>query len=226
MISHKHKCIFVHIPKTAGTSINSFFYPGVVFKTREPDYEKLFGWCPERKLHMQHATAKQLLETGLIKQEHWDEYFKFSFVRNPWDRAYSDYIWLQKFSKINGSFKSFINKEKEFKEVLNDNSNPSFLGDHLWEQSSFFDLEGKYKVDFIGRFENFNEDVTTILNKLSIDEEFKVFENKGKRKSDYSLFYTNSNKKLVESKYKRDIKYFNYHFEDNRKGIHLIKKIM
>ena len=68
MISHKHKCIFIHIPKTAGTSINTFFHPGVDFHYDKPDYDRLFGWCPERKFHMQHATSKQLLETEPMKK--------------------------------------------------------------------------------------------------------------------------------------------------------------
>ena len=127
MISHKHKCIFIHIPKTAGTSIYSFFYPEVSFHFENPDYERLFGWCPKRKLHMQHATSKQLLETELITEEEWNTYYKFAFVRNPWDRAYSDYMWMQEFTNVKGSFNAYINREKVFKNILNDKSNNKYL---------------------------------------------------------------------------------------------------
>lgn len=226
MISHKHKCIFIHIPKTAGTSINSYFHPGIPFHYKNADYERLFGWCPKRKIHMQHATAKQLLELELVSEEVWNEYFKFTFVRNPWDRAYSDYKWIQEFSGVKGSFKSYLNKEKEFKDILNDNSNYNYLGDHLSLQTEFFDFSGKYKVDYMGKFENFALDIQFILNSLSIYSKFDIHSNKSVRKNDYSLFYTNTMKKMVDELYKDDIEKLDYSFKDNRKGLHFIKKLI
>ena len=224
MISHRHKCIFIHIPKTAGTSINSFFHPGVKFHFKKPDYERLFGWCPKRQLHMQHATSKQLLETELITEEQWNEYYKFTFVRNPWDRAYSDYIWIKKFANVKGSFKNYIKKEKGFKNIFNDNTNENYLGDHLIPQTIFFDIEGKYKLDFVGNFENFSVQIQDVLKALNIRKNFDVFQNRTKRIKDYSKFYTNSNKNLVEQIYEKDIKLLNYSFEDQRKGCYALKK--
>ncbi|MFT7072988.1 sulfotransferase family 2 domain-containing protein [Patiriisocius sp. Uisw_017] len=226
MISHKHKCIFIHIPKTAGTSINSFFFPEVTFHFKNPDYERLFGYCPKRKLHMQHATSKQLIETGLVTEKQWGSYFKFTFVRNPWDRAYSDYKWVKGFSGVDGNFKSFINATGNFKKILRDNSENTYLGDHLLSQSSFFDKEGLYVPDFIGRFENFSDDIKTIITKLKIEKEFDVFKNKGLRKKDYSRFYTNSRKNLIDIKYCEDIVRFDYSFVDMRTGVNLIKKFL
>lgn len=223
MISHEHKCIFIHIPKTAGMSIYKFFHPGINFHHNNPDYERLFGWCPKRKLHMQHATARQLLETELITEEDWKTYFKFAFVRNPWDRAYSDYLFIQDFSGIKGSFKSYLNKEREFKEILNDNSNSSFLGDHLLSQTEFFD-EGKYELDFVGRFENFQKDIQIVLDKLKIKEKFKEHQNSSRRVKKYADFYKGSEVKLVQEKFIDDILKFNYCFEDNRTGINKLKK--
>ena len=105
MISHKHKCIFIHIPKCAGTSIKYFLFPDENVHWFDANYEVVHGWCPQRKFFMQHATSKQLVETGLISREQWDTYFKFTFVRNPWDRAVSDYFWMMKDRKIKDSFK-------------------------------------------------------------------------------------------------------------------------
>ncbi|WP_139854867.1 sulfotransferase family 2 domain-containing protein [Aequorivita sinensis] len=226
MISHELKCIFIHIPKTAGTSINEFFHPGVKFKVTPPDYERLFGWCPIRKLHMQHATSKQLLETGLVTEEQWNTYFKFTFIRNPWDRTYSDYLWMQKYSGIKGSFNNYLNKSNEFAEILNDRSTEKYLGDHLLNQTDFFDFEGKFKPDFIGRFENFENDISLVLEHLSINKTFNLHKNKTKRYSHYSNFYTNSRQKKVANIFKNDVSLLSYSFENRREGLKKIKRFL
>ncbi|TNJ45776.1 sulfotransferase family 2 domain-containing protein [Tamlana fucoidanivorans] len=226
MISHKHKCIFIHIPKTAGTSINSFFHPGVKFHFDNADYERLFGWCSKRQLHMQHATAKQLLETELVTQEQWDSYFKFTFVRNPWDRSYSDYQWIQEFTKIKGSFKDYIRGKGVFKDIFNNKSKSSYLGDHLLTQTSFFDFEGKFKPNFVGRFEDFQSDIKTVLKELHIEEDFNIFTNKSKRKNDYSIFYTKTKKKMVDDRYEKDIKLLDYDFIDGKSGLQKLKNFV
>ncbi len=226
MISHRYKCIFIHIPKTAGTSINSFFYPGTKFHYASPDYKRLFGWCPKRKLHMQHATARQLIETNLITEEHWNTYYKFTFVRNPWDRAYSDYIWIKNFSKVSGSFREYILKTGEFKKIFTNKTSNRYLGDHLLPQTDFFEFEGVFKPDFIGRFEQFKSDIQSVISHLEINKKFEVYQNKSKRKSDYSLFYTETKKKLVEKKFQADIQMLHYEFEDNRRGFYKLKKFL
>ena len=189
------------------------------------DYDNIYGWCPIRKIHMQHATPKQLIETELISEKKWNEYFKFCFVRNPWDKAYSDYLWMMKDRKIKGSFKSFITKKDAFKNVLTDRNDKSYRGDHLLPQSDFFN--SIYGMDFIGRFENLIEDVSRINKILNFDKDFDLHENQSLKKyRHYSLFYSNSDKKLIEDLYKNDIKELNYKFEDRRKGIYAIKKII
>lgn len=226
MISHKHKCIFIHIPKTAGTSINTFFHPGVVFKTLPPDYDRLFGWCSKRQIHLQHATSKQLVELGLVSEKVWNDYFKFTFVRNPWDRAYSDYIWIQKFSGVKGTFKNYIHKTNEFEVILNDTTNHHYLGDHLMAQTDFFDFKGNYKMDFIGRFESFENDITQVNERLGINTPFAKHENKGNRHSKYSDFYTTTMKKWVDKKFKKDIELLDYQFDNNRTGFKKLKQFL
>lgn len=207
-------------------SILSFFHPGVKFQQTEPDYERLFGWCPKRKIHLQHATARQLLETKLISDQHWSEYYKFTFVRNPWDRAYSDYIWMHKYSGLNDTFKNYLNKKGKFRTILTDDSSQYFVGDHLRPQTDYFDFEGNLKPDFIGRFENFAADIAKVLETLSIEQPFNVYENSTVRKKEYSHFYTNTNKTLVSKRFRRDIQALNYHFEDKRSGLLALKRLL
>ncbi|SFU61865.1 Sulfotransferase family protein [Pustulibacterium marinum] len=229
MISHEHKCIFIHIPKCAGSSIFNYFIDRKTHDVswKKPNYEVLYGWCPKRKIHLQHATAKQLIETELISEAHWKEYFKFTFVRNPWDRAYSDYLWIQKDTGAKGSFKDFILKQKGFKKVLMDNSEMSYRGDHTILQTDFFDNEGLCQMDFVGRFENLQTDFSRVINELDLEASFSQHEKRNvQRKMHYSEFYTGSKKRLVEEAYKEDITLLGYHFKDRKKGIQKIKKIL
>jgi sulfotransferase famil protein len=225
MICHRSKIIFIHIPKCAGSSIRDFYFDDPKLDWKTPNYELLYGWCPKRRLNLQHATPKQLIEGNLITEKNWNEYFKFSFVRNPWDRAYSDYKWIKKDSCIKGTFKEYILKTGEFDKIFNDNSIKTYRGDHLLQQIEF--VNDDYLLDFVGKFENLHNDITKINNHIGFNKVFDKHEKKNrKRFKHYSLFYTDTKKKLVEHKFKNDIENFGYHFEDLRKGINKLKKYL
>lgn len=88
-ISHKHKLIFVHNPKCAGTSIINYF--------------DLEDWG--------HQHAVKLKEKY---SEYWDEYKKFVVIRNPWDRFYSNYRYIkmeENYYHYNYSITAFNNPE-------------------------------------------------------------------------------------------------------------------
>lgn len=225
MISHKYKCIFIHIPKCAGSSVFKFLSDNTKVDWKKPNYDLLYGWCPERKLHLQHATAKQLLDTGLISKTNWESYTKFTIVRNPWDRALSDYVWIKKDTKTEGSFNDFINKTGNFTEVLTNNEDKKYRGDHLLNQTDFFDFEGKYSVDKIIRFENLNIELPEFFKTLDIN---KIFENIHEKKSikkikHYSHFFTKSKRRLIEINYNKDINQLEYSFKDRKSGLQIIK---
>lgn len=226
MISHKHKVIFIHIPKSAGSSVFKYFLPERNINWKNPDYEVLYGWCPKRRIHLQHATTKQLLETELITEEQWKTYYKFTIVRNPWDRAYSDYLWIQDDRKVYDSFYNFIYKKGKFKKILNDNSNMNYRGDHLLNQTDFFSLDNEWKVDSVLRFEELDTEMKQLTKKLNLKEKFDIHIQKSNRKfKHYSHFYTNTRMKLIKNNYHNDIIKLNYVFEDKKQGLYKIKKI-
>ncbi|MDO6760238.1 sulfotransferase family 2 domain-containing protein [Tamlana sp. 2_MG-2023] len=214
MISHKHKCIFIHIPKTAGSSINKYLTEGKSFDWRIPNYEYLYGWCPERQIHMQHATAKQMLELELVTQQQWDEYYKFTFVRNPWDRAYSDYLWVMKDTGTKGSFEDFLLKKGGFSVVLSDKTKKEFRGDHLLKQTEFFDTNKnqQFSVNKVGRFENLKEDLSEIKEILGIKNDKKYFEKKNSNKMAFYDFYQINQINLVKRQYQKDIDLLEYNY--------------
>ena len=88
MISHKHKCIFIHIPKCGGTSIED-----ALFKPRNERTIKDL-WSGPNKYQtggLQHLMASHIIEE--VGGDLFDEYFKFSFVRNPWEKMVSQFTF-------------------------------------------------------------------------------------------------------------------------------------
>lgn len=216
MIDHKNKVIFIHIPKCAGSSVEYFF--GIKpFDWQIPNYKNLTGWCEKRKIHLHHATPKELLETELIDEQTWHSYKKFTIVRNPWGRAYSDFVWLNRFNFINCSFEDFLLKKGKLSKILTDQSHKSYRGDHLYPQVDFLKIEGKIVIDNILRFENLKVEFEGFLKSNGISQQHLPHDKKSKKHfKHYSHFYNVDEIELVGEIYKDDIEFLDYKFEDKR----------
>ena len=93
MISHKHNFIFIHIPKTGGTSVEE-----VLFEKEEFTERNLWmGMTNFRNRYqtdgLQHLASKHVLTE--VGKETFFYYFKFTFVRNPWDKAISQWLYTR-----------------------------------------------------------------------------------------------------------------------------------
>lgn len=221
MISHEHKCIFIHISKCAGTSVER----ALGLKNRELNYDILYGWCPKNRLYLQHATPQQLLDFGYINKEDWDSYYKFIIIRNPWDRAYSDYLWAISNENLFDSFSNFLYGKGKFKASLSKKKDYN-ISDHLYPQNDYFSIDGTIiAYDKIIRFEYIMKGLHELAEQLSIPiEVFNKQENVNrKRFKHYSLFFTERRKNLVKQRYAQDINSFDYTFEDRRNFLDGIK---
>jgi chondroitin 4-sulfotransferase 11 len=204
MVSHEHRCIFVHIPKTAGNSINRVF--GV-------------SWQDHKDLQ------RYFTELG---PELFASYFKFAVVRNPWDRLFSDYNYQRKKSRGNNS-KLFLFTDRGLKRNFAewaqtaladpDYYNPAQWGGevsptiHRWSpQIDWISVDGKPQVDFIARLEHLSEDFRVVCRRLGLRPERLPHRNR-RLHLHYSHYYDRTTRDLVAAYYARDIAQFGYDFE-------------
>lgn len=218
MISHKHKCIFIHVSKCAGSSIEKAFNIKINDNT-EKNNINLFGWNSRTEMFLQHATPQQLLDYNFITHEEWASYFKFIVVRNPYDRAISDYKWLLKDSGITDSFENFLKAKGKFERILTIKDYWTYRGDHLVNQLDYFKLNDSIiEYDLVLRFESLTEDLETLCSRLALPSNFfikRVNTNTNKKKH-YSKYYNTKLKEMVEQKYWNDLSFLNYSFNDKR----------
>lgn len=190
MINHEHKFIFIHIPKTAGTSMEDFFIDRFNLKRKDHIY-----WCDERNQWAQHFTLAEL------ESHKYDDYFKFAFVRNPWERVVSACMYRK--SSIRNFLMHDLTKNIEGKK------DPAR---HQMAQHEFLiDYYGKYKADFVGRFENLQGDFNHVCDRIGIKRGKLPHSNKTEH-GHYSEYYNYDTKNLVARRYAKDIKYFGYEY--------------
>lgn len=228
MLCHKYKCIFVHIPKVAGQSVEHVFVNllGLTWETRS---SLLLKHNDDPKLgppRLAHLTAKEYLTHGYVTEEQFSTYFKFSFVRNPWARLVSEY---------NARYSSTY----EFKRWLFEYFPKLGWSDeyrHIIPQYDFlYDNNQNCLVDFIGKFERLQEDFGDVCNKIGIEYTKLPHVNKSARKNmiknllpnlknfiyyggnkiynDYREYFDSESCEFVELLYGKDINNFGYEFE-------------
>ena len=208
MISHKFKFIYVPIIKTGTTSIvrhlRTLDNETIVYKTKH--------WCISDFLDM-------------YPDNH--DYFRFSFVRNPWDRMVSLYFYLDKQIDLNATFEEYIKKLNNKNWLFDTNSSveklnidrqnglregtPAELPQFGWLINTK-DTENQC-MNFIGKFENLQEDFDTICDKIGIPKQQLPHKNATKHKH-YTEYYDDETRSIVAEKYAKDIEYFGYKFGD------------
>lgn len=194
-INKQHKLLFIHIPKNGGTSIENFFnmMGNDSFYGGNSITESGVLYSP------QHLTPN-LLQKYLGKNI-YDTYFKFSFVRNPYDRVKSEFFWRQRIGEINTDtdFKKWI--FNFYSKIDNDHKLPQYR--------YIFNDNGDKVVDFMGRVENMDIDFTKLLDIINYPKkETLLKENKNKNKN-IVVFDQEIKEKIIEI-YKEDFKLFGY----------------
>lgn len=185
MVNHEHKFIFIHINKCGGTTIDTLFSGDFAGHTKAFDYKK------------QYPTE-------------FKNYFKFTFIRNPWDRVVSFYHYQIKRKWDYYPFDETIPFKEFVKNWLKQMPRQTTLNTHpCYDWIS--DEHDELIIDFVGRVENFQKDFDIVCEKIGIPQCKLPHNNKTNHKH-YTEYYDEETKEIVAEKYAKDIKYFGYKF--------------
>lgn len=228
IVNHKHKFIFLKTRKTAGTSIeialSQFCDSSDLITPISPEDElvrqqlggrgpqnyqiplgryRLSDWFRLVKrrqiLHFYNHTparfARQYLRKGI-----WDDYFKFCFERNPFDKAISRYFWGTRKQDLSG-LQYFLESAPR-----------KFLSD--WD---IYTIDNEVAVDFIGRYENLEKDLAIVLKQIGLSGQSELPHVKGSYRKDrrhYSKLINIKSRRLIEKICSNEIATFSYNWMD------------
>jgi len=209
-IDNKYNFLFIHIPKCAGTSIEKFFgYDYDNNKYIESDFK--IG-------HPKHMTLNEY--SSILHRKILDNIFKFTIIRNPFDLVVSQYnyslhsegvLWNGQNDyeyKKNITFNDYV----VFLKNIKYNTIKSRLNKNVYSLDEYF-VSDNIKLDFIGRYENLEQDFKIICDELNISDKTLPFENKSKvNKINYQDYYNEKTKNIVYNIFKDELKKYNYDF--------------
>ena len=209
-INHEKKAIFIHIPKTGGTYIreNLEKYYGFKFHViKRPDHDKfcnthLYNKSDKYKdfvANREHGILKYAKSSNYINRminmdkNKWDSYKKFCFVRNPYDRLISGWNYLNIKHLINVSFEDYIKKKDSVSDF-------EYIHTFMSQYNNMIDENNIFKIDFLGKFENIENDFRQILYDIGFKEN-EIIHDKNKKND----FHHNSYFDIINNKYILDI---------------------
>lgn len=199
------RAIFIHIPRTGGTTIRQLFgwgYPGSPTLLNDPRPADLFSQLNNFAV-CHHADALRAMMTDA----EWASYYKFTVVRNPWDRMVSYYFYSQ-------TIKGLVEPGETFTQWVHRRyvDHVTFYGGNsygVW----YKDDANNLLVDKICRYENFDNDVREICDRLGVlHPSVSIPRTNQIARDHYSVYYDTVSKDLVTELYAEDIKFFGYEF--------------
>ena len=227
MICRDYNCLFVHIPKTGGQSIEQFFMD-LLHLDWDKDRTALYLQSNDDPAlgteKLAHLSAAEYVDCGHLDREEFSSFFKFSFVRNPWSRILSEYRYRNYFHHL--SFRDF---------VLNKLPKPGWNDKfrHVMPQyDMLYDQQGTLLVDFVGRFETLQLNFDRVCEHLGITDSLLPHRNPSDKKSrdlkrkirnylymngenqrrGVAEFYDEETRIAVAEYYRKDIKTFGFEF--------------
>lgn len=193
MIDHEHRCIFVHIPKTAGESVETAFLGGPLNRPGDA-----FTGLPGK-----HWSIARIREH---EPQAFRDYYKFGIVRNPWDRYVSSVLYRRRQYDITAPL------PVQFREEL---TLPFF---HSRSASEMLFIDGELAVDQVVRFEDLEAGMSEVWQALGMPPVDFPRTNVNAGRQPYASYYDRYAMSFIRHTQRNDIERFGYDFEGDVAG--------
>ena len=210
MINFIKQFIFIHIPKTGGSTIKSHLrsFRGNTNVIMHPHILDYIGKLPETS-----------------------DFFKFTCVRNPWELVVSRYFYRLKLienakgnSRVknpDATFDEFVKNEEIFINSFKSWVSPKSEAFKMYEEGkscgSQYDLisdsDGKILMDKIIRYENFQNELGEFLLSMGLFNDASFHLNKSEHEK-YQNYYTAETRNIIAKRFEKDIDYFKYTYDN------------
>ncbi len=230
IISHKYKFIFLKTKKTASTSTELFLFDHILpsdvvtplARSKQTEQRGHRAYNNIRSAHVldpypllnkfipmksrkwvdyhDHMQANQVRD--YVGEKVWNDYFKFAFDRNIYDRQVSHYHWFVRSEarkKCYQNFDDYLTHEPEAKLTNFD----------------IYSIDGKVAVDFLGRYDRLSDDLGKILSHLGLKPEIELQRAHGHYRPkdiNYRDYYTEATRAQVASSYPGEMAIFDWQF--------------
>ncbi len=233
LLSHTHRFIFLKTKKTAGTSIEVSLSrycdgPDDIITDLAPADQALRDELhikPKNRLAPWHSyritDAYLLIARGKFKRQFWghmpasavrervgadiwNSYFKFAIDRNPWDKTISNYYW-----RCRGKTGQ-IDLDEYFRRYQGRFNHYNF---------PVYSIDENVAVNFVGRYENLNADLTYALQQVGIEFDGWLPRAKGGARLDrrhYSEVLNEQQRDVIAHHFRAELQLLGYAFEDRR----------
>lgn len=215
LLSHRYRFLFVHIAKTGGTSVRAALQR---YRWRDPYYlpqwlaSKMSGLAGHELAIKLPRHCKVITAQEMLPREFYNDLFKFGFVRNPWDLQVSSYHHIKR------ERPHLVLPDESFEEFLTRKLDPNrpwqyHIDTSITPQSDYLvDLRGNLIVDFVGRYENLQNDFDHCCERIGLPIQALPHRRKANDRSRYRDYYNATTQKLVAAHFERDIALFGYQF--------------
>jgi hypothetical protein len=218
LLSPRYQFLFVHIAKTAGTSVRAALER---VRRRDPYYWLMFP-CHRLSHLTGHRLgtkfprhAKAIAAKEMLPKEFYDSLFKFAFVRNPWD------LQVSSFHHIRRERPHYMQGRDDFESFLRWKLDPGrpyqyHIDTSIERQSDYvIDLHGNLILDFVGRYERLQDDFAEACRCIGIACPALPHRRQATdRERDYRAYYSAETADLVAAHFQPDIERFGYRFDD------------
>lgn len=194
MLLKKYRTIFVHVPKTAGSSIERALKPHrdlreILVRRTNKTLQSLHLSSRLKGIDTQtHASAR---DYEALLGEEFSEYFSFAFVRNPFDWAVSHYHFAARRGKLKESFQDYL-------ETTKINSQSSYITNS----------DGEIMISFVGKFEKIGDDFSKVSNKMGLQLNLPHLNSTAHKH--FTFYYNSITQKLVVDRFRKDFELLGY----------------